>query len=79
MIRLQEEEPAIMSMLQWKLDGVKKPLWKEVSQESGDLKALWGSMDKLGSEGRIVVLALCTRDVCEGTGESLCYLPGSCS
>ena len=42
MIRLQEEEPAIMSMLQWKLDGVKKPLWKEVSQESGDLKALWG-------------------------------------
>ena len=42
MIRLQEEEPAIMSMLQWKLDGIKKPLWKEVSQESGDLKALWG-------------------------------------
>ena len=42
MIRLQEDEPAIMSVLQWKLDGVKKPLWKEVSQESGDLKALWG-------------------------------------
>ena len=37
------------------------------------------SVDKLGNEGQIVLPALCTRDGCEGTGESLCHLPGSCS
>ena len=61
MIRLQEEEPAIRSMFQWKLDGVEKPLCKEASQENGDLKALWGLWKSLEVRDRL----LCRRFVPE--------------
>ena len=69
-----------MSMLQWKFDGVKKPLWKEVSQESGDLKALWSLRTSLEvRDGLFCWHFVPEMSVKEQENPSRCHLPGSCS
>ena len=37
----QEEDVDIGPLLKWKEDGVKRPSWSEISDESPTFKALW--------------------------------------
>ena len=43
----QEEDVDIRPLLRWKEDGIKRPGWSEISDESPSFKALWAQWDSL--------------------------------
>ena len=41
-------------LLKWKEDGVERPAWSEISDESPSFKALWAQWDSLRVENRLL-------------------------
>ena len=56
--KVQAEDPVNFQLLNWKETG-KKPLWSDISAESGVLKAYWSQLDSLIFRPPIVQRTLC--------------------